>query len=63
MKVAVIAEWGKPLQIQEMPILRPGPNDILVKMIASGKCHSDLHEARGGIEKTSFYVSFDVSPI
>ncbi|CAF1139978.1 unnamed protein product [Adineta ricciae] len=54
MKAAVITEWGKPLQIQEMPIPRPGPNDILVKMVASGICHSDLHEARGewGIKST-----------
>ncbi|CAF4966957.1 unnamed protein product, partial [Rotaria sp. Silwood1] len=30
-----------------MPIPQPGPNDVLVKLIASGICHSDLSAASG----------------
>ncbi len=47
MKAAVIREFGKPLQIEEMPVKEPGRNQILVKVIASGVCHTDLHAVEG----------------
>jgi len=47
MKAAVIREFGKPLQIEEMSIKTPGKNQILVKVIASGVCHTDLHATDG----------------
>lgn len=47
MKAAVVREFGKPLQIEEMPVKRPGNYQILVKVVASGVCHTDLHAADG----------------
>ncbi len=47
MKAAVVRDFGKPLTIEEMPVKRPGRNEILVKVIASGVCHTDLHAADG----------------
>ncbi|TKT90299.1 alcohol dehydrogenase AdhP [Dyadobacter frigoris] len=47
MKAAVVREFGKPLQIEEMPVKEPGRNQILVKVIASGVCHTDLHATEG----------------
>lgn len=47
MKAAVVREFGKPLQIEEMPVKEPGRNQILVKVIASGVCHTDLHAVEG----------------
>jgi propanol-preferring alcohol dehydrogenase len=47
MKAAVVREFGQPLQIEEMPVREPGKNEILVKVIASGVCHTDLHAADG----------------
>jgi len=47
MKAAVVREFGKPLTIEEMPVKRPGRNEILVKIITSGVCHTDLHAATG----------------
>ncbi len=47
MKAAVISEFGKPLQIEEVEVKRPGRNQILVKVIASGVCHTDLHAVSG----------------
>jgi propanol-preferring alcohol dehydrogenase len=47
MKAAVVRAFGKPLTIEEMPVRRPGKNEILVKVIASGVCHTDLHAANG----------------
>ncbi|MDQ0008720.1 propanol-preferring alcohol dehydrogenase [Luteibacter jiangsuensis] len=47
MKAAVVTAFGKPLEIQEVPIPRPGPGDLLVKIEACGVCHTDLHAAEG----------------
>jgi alcohol dehydrogenase, propanol-preferring len=47
MKAAVVREFGQPLTIEEMPVKRPGRNEILVKIITSGVCHTDLHAASG----------------
>lgn len=47
MKAAVIREFGKPLEIEEMPVNEPGTNEILVKVITCGVCHTDLHAGNG----------------
>ena len=47
MKAAVVQEFGKPLVIQDVPVPDPGPGQILVKVAASGVCHTDLHAADG----------------
>lgn len=47
MKAAVLHEFGQPLQIEEVDIPTPGAGEILVKMQASGVCHTDLHAVEG----------------
>ena len=47
MKAAVLHEFGKPLTIEEMPVKEPGLNQILVKVITCGVCHTDLHACEG----------------
>lgn len=47
MRAAVVRAFGKPLVIEEMPIPEPGPGEIVVKIVASGVCHTDLHAANG----------------
>jgi propanol-preferring alcohol dehydrogenase len=47
MKAAVVHEFGKPLKIEEMPVRRPEKHEILVKIMASGVCHTDLHATDG----------------
>jgi alcohol dehydrogenase, propanol-preferring len=47
MKAAVVHAFGKPLSIEEVPVPVPGPGELLVKVIASGVCHTDLHAADG----------------
>lgn len=47
MKAAVVREFGKPLSIEELAIPDINANQILVKMIACGVCHTDLHAAHG----------------
>lgn len=47
MHAAVVKEFGAPLRIEEYPLPTPGPGQALVKLIASGVCHTDLHAAEG----------------
>lgn len=47
MKAAVVREFGQPLVIEEVPVTMPGPGQILVKIAATGVCHTDLHAAEG----------------
>lgn len=47
MKAAVVHQFGKPLRIQEVAVRRPGNNQVLVKVVASGVCHTDLHATDG----------------
>jgi propanol-preferring alcohol dehydrogenase len=47
MKAAVVRAFGQPLAIEEVPIPTPGPGEVLVKIMASGVCHTDLHAAEG----------------
>lgn len=47
MKAALLTEYGAPLEIKQIPIPQPGPDEVLVKLIACGICHSDLDGACG----------------
>ncbi len=47
MKAAVVRTLGKPLVIEQRPIPMPGPGQVLVKIKATGVCHTDLHAADG----------------
>jgi len=47
MKAAVIRKFGAPLQIETVPVKTPHANQILVKVIACGVCHTDLHACNG----------------
>jgi S-(hydroxymethyl)glutathione dehydrogenase/alcohol dehydrogenase len=43
MKAAVMRAFHKPLEIEDIDVGRPGPREVLVRTVASGVCHSDLH--------------------
>jgi propanol-preferring alcohol dehydrogenase len=47
MKAAVVRQFGQRLSIDEVPIPTPGPGEVLVKIVATGVCHTDLHAADG----------------
>ncbi|MBT4491942.1 MAG: Zn-dependent alcohol dehydrogenase [Gammaproteobacteria bacterium] len=47
MKAAVLREQNKPLEIEEVEISKPAPREVLVRPIAAGVCHSDLHFVTG----------------
>ena len=47
MKAAVVRALGQPLSIDEVTVPTPGVGEILMKVMASGVCHTDLHAAEG----------------
>jgi len=47
MKAAVVTEFGKPLDIREEKVPEVPDDRILVRVHASGVCHTDLHAAHG----------------
>jgi len=47
MQAAIVREFGKPLIIEETAVPTPGEGQILVKIAATGVCHTDLHAVSG----------------
>jgi Zn-dependent alcohol dehydrogenase len=47
MRASVLFEQGKPLQVEELDLEAPREGEVLVRMTASGVCHSCLHAADG----------------
>jgi alcohol dehydrogenase, propanol-preferring len=47
MRAAVVRAFGQALTIEEMLVPTPGPGEVLVKIEATGVCHTDLHAADG----------------
>jgi S-(hydroxymethyl)glutathione dehydrogenase/alcohol dehydrogenase len=73
-KAAIFEQAQEPLSIEDIKIIDPRPNEILVRTVCSGVCHSDLHfvdglwklpiatvlghEAAGVVEKVGAQVSY-----
>ena len=47
MKAAVLHQTNTPLEIETFDLPEPGPGHVVVKLIASGVCHSDWHIVKG----------------
>jgi NDMA-dependent alcohol dehydrogenase len=48
-KAAVLWGAGEKWQVEEVMLDPPGPNEVMVKLTASGLCHSDYHLVTGDI--------------
>lgn len=42
-RAALLIEAGKPVSVEDIEIDPPGPGEVLIKLVASGVCHTDLH--------------------
>jgi alcohol dehydrogenase len=49
MQAAVVPAVSGAWQVKDVPQPKPGPNQVLVKMHASGICYTDVHETLGHI--------------
>ncbi|MEN3002539.1 MAG: zinc-dependent alcohol dehydrogenase family protein [Armatimonadota bacterium] len=43
MRAMVLEQIGQPLQLRELPVPQPAPNQVLVRVLACGVCRTDLH--------------------
>jgi S-(hydroxymethyl)glutathione dehydrogenase/alcohol dehydrogenase len=46
-EAAVLPEPGRPLSLEEVQVDAPKAGEVLVRLLASGVCHSDLHAVEG----------------
>src|SRR3954453_15307957 len=49
-KAAVVYEPGKPIEIEELEVQKPGDGEVLIRYTHAGLCHSDVHVAHGDLE-------------
>lgn len=47
MRAIQLIEIGKPLELREIALPEPGPDELRVKVLAAGICHSDAHYRAG----------------
>jgi len=47
MKAAVVSSFDAGLTIEDRPIPTPAADEVLIRVEASGLCHTDIHAARG----------------
>jgi len=48
-RAAVLDHAGSPFTISDVDYADPGPGEVLIRMVASGLCHTDLGVQAGGI--------------
>jgi S-(hydroxymethyl)glutathione dehydrogenase/alcohol dehydrogenase len=48
-KAAVLFAWGEPLKIESVNLKPPRRDEVVVKLVASGICHSDLSVIRAAL--------------
>jgi S-(hydroxymethyl)glutathione dehydrogenase/alcohol dehydrogenase len=46
-RAAVLEEFGRPLEVQEIDLAEPRAGEVLVRLVACGVCHTDLYTASG----------------
>ena len=49
-KAAVVYEFGKPIEIEELDLDGPKAGEVLIRYTYAGLCHSDVHVAHGDLE-------------
>src|SRR5258708_661174 len=47
MKAAIVPAANSPWLVQDVPTPEPGPNQVLIKIHASGLCYTDVHQTKG----------------
>ncbi|NUT26395.1 MAG: NAD(P)-dependent alcohol dehydrogenase [Streptomyces sp.] len=48
-RAAVVESGGAPFTLSDVQLDEPGPHEALVRMVATGLCHTDLGVASGGL--------------
>jgi len=48
-RAAVMRAINEPLDVRPLEVVEPGPTDVVVRLSASGVCHTDKHVLAGGM--------------
>src|SRR5262245_53822245 len=60
-RAAVYVELGKPMVIDDVELPDPGPTQMLVKLFASGVCHSQLHTLHSPTTKVPLLLGHEAT--
>jgi propanol-preferring alcohol dehydrogenase len=47
MRAAIAEQFGRPLMLRELPVPEPDAGQVLVRIVATGVCHTDIHAING----------------
>jgi D-arabinose 1-dehydrogenase-like Zn-dependent alcohol dehydrogenase len=47
MRAAVATATNRPWEVKELPDPKPGPNQVVIRIRASGLCYTDVHQTKG----------------
>ena len=53
MKAAILQELNTPLKMEQVELDGPKYREVLVKLVATGACHSDIHCIKGDLAAPS----------
>ena len=51
MRAMVLDAPGRPLALRDIPVPKPGPEEVLIKVRACGVCRTDLHVTEGDLKE------------
>ena len=54
MRAAVAPATGRAWEIRDLPDPQPGPNQVVIRIRASGLCYTDVHQTKGELEALQF---------
>lgn len=65
MRAAQLTEIGMPLEIVEIPVPKPGKDEILVRVKAAGICSSDIHyqDGRSKVTRLPITLGHEISGV
>jgi propanol-preferring alcohol dehydrogenase len=55
-RTMTVTEGSKPLEPRDLPVPRPGPGEVLIRVSACGVCHTELDEIEGRTAPPEFPV-------
>jgi Zn-dependent alcohol dehydrogenase len=62
-RAAVHVQHGSPLSVEEVELASPGPLEVLVKLYASGICHSQLHQLHNPEQATPALLGHEATGV
>ena len=58
-RAAVAWAAGQPLDVTEIDVAPPQAGEVLLRMVATGVCHTDAYNAQGPIRRAYFLPFLD----